>query len=526
MHTALITVDAITVRLRDRWLLKGASWRINAGEQWVVVGPNGAGKTTLVKAVAGLLPVVQGNILYPGFDGLPPHEAIAYMAGDERRTLWRQEQHLDQARSFAGRCNTTTTVRGWLDSQPAGRQLPSQKKDHLAQLIRELRLESLLDKPLMEISTGELSRILLARELIRRPRMLILDEPFEGLDVPGRQELKAVLDRMTASGLPMILVVHRLEEMLAATTHVLSVDDGQITVAMPVDAQARHWDVSSFSAAVPVEASDPPSFPESRQENGPTAGATIIEIQSATVRFGDVMVLDRLDWMVRSGEHWAVTGPNGAGKSTLLKLITGDCLQVYANRIRLFGMVRGTGQTLGEIRERLGVVSHGLARAYQKRISALEVVCSGFFDSVGLYRLCDAGRKRTAAAWLDRLGIATLAPKAFNQLSQGERQMILIARAMVKNPQLLILDEPCSGLDPVNRSRVLDLVERIGRGGSTGLIFVTHHEQEMPACITHRLVLERGQVAACGPVRKRDVAERWRREAGSGKKKAFCPPSS
>ena len=173
---------------------------------------------------------------------------------------------------------------------------------------------------------------------------------------------------------------------------------------------------------------------------------------------------------------------------------------MYANRVRIFGRERGRQQTLGEVRERLGVVSHGLARSYQKQMSAMDVVCSGFFDSVGLYRRCDDGQKKKAAAWMERLGLSGLACNPFNQLSQGQRQMILIARAMVKGPRLLIMDEPCSGLDPANRGLVLDLVERIGRTGITGLIFITHHEQEMPGCITHRLALDRGRVAACGPV--------------------------
>jgi molybdate transport system ATP-binding protein len=179
-------------------------------------------------------------------------------------------------------------------------------------------------------------------------------------------------------------------------------------------------------------------------------------------------------------------------------LITGDCLQVYANRIRLFGKDRGTAQTLWEIRERLGVVSHDLASGYQKRMSALDVVCSGFFDSVGLYRHCDAGQIKTAQRRLAQMDLSALSQTPFNQLSQGQRQMILIARAMVKSPKLLILDEPCAGLDPENRRTVLSLLERIGRRDTTGLIYVSHHEKEIPACITHRLSLDRGIVVRSG----------------------------
>jgi molybdate transport system ATP-binding protein len=222
-------------------------------------------------------------------------------------------------------------------------------------------------------------------------------------------------------------------------------------------------------------------------------GEPLIEMQAVTVRYGETIVLDRFSWTVDAGQHWAITGPNGAGKSTILKLITGDCLQVYANRIRLFGRARGTEQNLWEVKAQLGVISHDLAMAYQKRLSAMEVVCSGFFDSVGLYRHCDINQRQIAARWLARLGLASLGQIAFNQLSQGQRQMILIARAMVKSPRLLILDEPCAGLDPQNRQIVLKLVDQIGSSGQTGLIFVSHHENEIPACTTHRLMVDQGK---------------------------------
>jgi molybdate transport system ATP-binding protein len=225
-------------------------------------------------------------------------------------------------------------------------------------------------------------------------------------------------------------------------------------------------------------------------------------MQSVTVRFGDTTVLQRLNWQVCAGQHWAVSGPNGAGKSTLLKLITGDCLQVYANRVRLFGRGRGTAQARGEVREKLGVVSPDLAAQYQKRVTALEVVCSGFFDSVGLYRQCHAEQIASAATWMRRLSIDALAATPFNRLSQGQRQMVLVARAMVKTPVLLILDEPCAGLDLHNRAAVLDLVDHIGRCHAASVIFVSHHDREIPQCVTHRLVLEAGRVVQSGPIRQ------------------------
>jgi molybdate transport system ATP-binding protein len=454
MIRPFITIDRIAVRLRDRWLFNGLSWRINAGERWTVNGPNGAGKTTLAKAIAGRLPVVQGKIHYHAFNGMAPIDAVAYVASDARRDIWRCESNLDFGRSFAGRFNDVTTVRELIGRQPDD-HLPSPAIDtRLAAVVRRFNLQTLLDKPALAISTGEMSRVLVARELLRRPKMLILDEPFEGLDHAGRQDLNAMLDRLAATGLPILLITHRSEEMLPATTHVLTLDDGRIVGARAVEACA---DPSYPTAPVSCRAAQrhrPEPCAADVETKRPHSSQPLIDMQAVTVRYGATMVLDRLSWQVGEGQHWAVTGPNGAGKSTLLRLITGDCLQVYANRIRLFGKDRGAGQTLWEIRERLGVVSNDLAVGYQKQMSALDVVCSGFFDSVGLYRHCDDGQIRTAQDGLARMGIAALGPIPFNQLSQGQRQMVLIARAMVKSPRLLILDEPCAGLDPQNRRRV------------------------------------------------------------------------
>ncbi len=500
MTTPLITVDGISVRLRDRWLLNGSSWRINTGDQWAMIGPNGAGKTTLAKALAGLLPVVQGKIHYHAFDGVSPMDAIAYVASDARRDLWRRERILDHGRGFAGRFNDATSVRGLIGRQQAGSQLPCDMDADSIDVVERFDLEALLDKPVMALSTGEMSRVLVARELMRRPKMLILDEPFEGLDRSGRRKLIGIFERLAGSGLPILLIVHRPGEMLSTTTHVLAIDRGRILSAGAVDRSVDSFFGAKGVASQQRKPRHPKQRPAYRETGRRMASEPLIDMQAVTVRYGATIVLDRLTWAVGQGQHWAVTGPNGAGKSTILKLITGECLQVHANRIRLFGKNRGTGQSLGEIRQRLGVVSHDLATAYQKQTSGLEVVCSGFFDSVGLYRHCDAGQIETASMWLAKMGISALAHAPFNQLSQGQRQMVLIARAMVKSPRLLLLDEPCAGLDPENRLTVLGMVARIGRSGATGLIFVSHHENEIPDCITHRLSLDHGIAVRSGAI--------------------------
>jgi len=216
-----------------------------------------------------------------------------------------------------------------------------------------------------------------------------------------------------------------------------------------------------------------------------------------TVSYGGKPVLKNLNWSMRAGEHWALCGPNGSGKTTVVNLIAGENPQVYASDIRLFGRRRGSGDSIHDIRRRLGFMSCEFHLRHTRRLTAFEVVLSGFFDSVGLYRTADARQAESARGLMETLGIGGLTGRAFPRLSFGEQRMVLLARAVVKLPELLVLDEPCQGLDRVNRRRVIEMVDRICRLSATHIIYVTHHPDEIPACITHRLAL--APVAAGAP---------------------------
>jgi len=216
-----------------------------------------------------------------------------------------------------------------------------------------------------------------------------------------------------------------------------------------------------------------------------------VEVSGLTVRYGQLVAVHDVSFSAAAGQITAVLGPNGAGKTTLLSLITGDNLQGYANEIRLFGMLKGSGETVWDIRKKIGVVSPELQGRYRRGIRVRDVVASGLFDSIGLYRrLCPGDRERVEE-WMDLLGILPLAERAFDGLSYGERRMALIARAMVKSPLLLVLDEPCQGLDAANRRRMLRLIDRIGGATGTRVLYVSHYEDEIPSCINRILRLER-----------------------------------
>jgi molybdate transport system ATP-binding protein len=231
----------------------------------------------------------------------------------------------------------------------------------------------------------------------------------------------------------------------------------------------------------------------------------LIEMKDTTVKYKDLVVLDKLNWSMKRGENWVILGPNGSGKSTIVKLVVGDNLQGYANQIILFGKRKGSGETLWEIKKHLGVVSSELQVQYRKKMSAYDVIASGFYDSIGLYQYPTPEQKAIADEWIELLKIGDMANHPYHQLSYGQKRMILLARAMVKSPALLVLDEPCHGLDIPNRRRILKIVEMIG-GTPTNLLYVTNHKEEIPNCVTHVMRLQKGKMLSQG--RKEDVLQK------------------
>jgi len=469
--TPFISLDRITVRVRDRHILKDTTWRIYPGQQWAVIGPNGAGKSTLVRALAGLAPIVQGRSVRGGkMAGTIP---VGYVSFEGHRRIIAAEENQDHARHFSGRIDDLATARQMLDMETHG--------DVAAHWEDQLSVTHLLDRPLRHLSTGEIRKVLLYRAISENPDLLVLDEPFDGLDADSRRQLKQVVAELIQTGQQLVLVTHRWQDLPTGITHVLKVVDGRVDWQGPMGAFRPDDPALSPSDTNPIPL---PAKPETPTSPGST-DEPLVAMRRVQVAYGSVQVLEDVNWEVHHGENWMVVGPNGAGKSTMLNLITADNPQAYANDIRLFGRQRGSGESIWEIKQRIGHVSAATQINYRAAIPAASVVVSGFFDSVGLFRQASSAQRLAADTWMDHLGIQHLGPRPFDQLSHGEQRMVLLTRAMVKSPDLLIMDEPCQGLDPANRMRLLDLIERIGSRTPTVVIYVTHYPEETLPCITH-----------------------------------------
>ena len=229
----------------------------------------------------------------------------------------------------------------------------------------------------------------------------------------------------------------------------------------------------------------------SEAESTPTADI-LVEMHNVNVGWGDHAVLRNLNWTLRRGEHWLLRGPNGSGKTTFLELITGDNMQVFSNDIKIFGNRRGSGESIWDIKKRLGIVSYRMHVEYRMLggTSLLSVIISGLRDSIGLYGGAPTDMEiATAKKWLALGGFVGRESESFGSLSYGEQRAVLILRSAVKTPEILILDEPCHGLDEQYREKILQLMELIGNSGTTTMLHVTHDPSEVLECEKHILEL-------------------------------------
>jgi molybdate transport system ATP-binding protein len=507
-----ISLEDVSVRLRDGRALRHVHWQIRSDQTWAVVGPNGGGKSTLMKALCGRAPVAGGRIVYHFADnGRPPQDQIAYVAFDAQMRAAQREGVYHQARWNAGIDPGSLSVADYLSEGRVQERNPyqvtNQRPDpalflaHRQQVVELLGIEALLDRGLWQVSNGERRKVKLAEALLKQPRLLILDNPFTGLDAGFRARLAALIGGSLPGETCVVVVANGPDELPTSISHVLVVDNGQVVAQGPRDLGLNSaWPRQSLpphpNPAVPARCLPPrgEGVISPPLGKGPGEGGILVQMQGVNVAYGGVQVLSEIDWTVRPGERWALLGPNGAGKTTLLSLILGDNPQAYANDVTLFDRRRGSGESIWEIKRQIGWVAPELHLTYPRGVTCLEVVCSGFFDSVGLHRRPSPEQRAAARRWMERLGLSQYEVRAFGELSEGLQRLLLLARAVVKEPALLVLDEPCQGLDAAHRDRVLHIVDAIGARLDSSLIYVTHDSHALPASISHLLRLDRGRV--------------------------------
>ncbi|MFX2579373.1 molybdate ABC transporter ATP-binding protein ModF [Enterobacter quasiroggenkampii] len=464
-----------TFRLSDTRTLTIADLTLRAGESWAFVGTNGSGKSALARALAGELNLLKGE----------------YQSDFTRLTRLSFEQLQKLVSDEWQRNNTDLLSPGEDDTgRTTAEIIQNEVKDpaRCERLAEQFGITPLLDRRFKYLSTGETRKTLLCQALMSQPELLILDEPFDGLDVQSRAQLASLLASLNQQEYTLVLVLNRFDEIPDFIQHAGVLADCNLTETGEKTALLKQALIAQLAHSEQLDGITlpEPDAPSARHALDPHQPRIVL--RDGVVSYDDRPILNRLSWTVNPGEHWQIVGPNGAGKSTLLSLITGDHPQGYSNDLTLFGRRRGSGETIWDIKKHIGYVSSSLHLDYRVSTTVRNVILSGYFDSIGIYQAVSDKQHKLAQQWLDILGMDNrVADAPFHSLSWGQQRLALIVRALVKHPTLLILDEPLQGLDPLNRQLIRRFVDVLISEGETQLLFVSHHAEDAPSCITHRL---------------------------------------
>ena len=472
--TVIASLRHATLLVDGRRRFPCTDWDVGAGERWAVLGPSGSGKTLLAQALAGRVSLADGEAR------LADGATVSLVSAAEERALVALTSPYLQARYEASAELGAISVADVLGLPKVGRT-PAETR----RVLSRLGLLPLLQRRAAHLSHGERRKLLITRALLGEPSLLIVDDLVAGLDRRSRIEVARLLDRATALGVAVVLVASRPEEVRGLADLFLVVEKHRVVAKGVWRTVAPH--VRSSRPA-------PRASGIVRKQRKPRR-AELLCLDNVTVEGDGARILDRVRWTVRTGEHWALLGPNGSGKTTLLSLVLGDHPQAYAESVRVLGRRRGDGLSLWDWKRPIGHVSPELELHFRHDTTLVQVVASGLFDSIGLYREPSRPQLREVRAALKAVGLTRAGRTLVSALADGERRLALIARALVKRPRLLVLDELCRGLDPVQRARVLALLNRIALRGPT-LICVTHDPAELPRCVNRFLLLEHGRARA------------------------------
>lgn len=478
MEGSLLQLDQVSVKLGAQQVLKDINLTIEPGQHWAITGESGSGKSVLAHTLAGRH-FFSGHIVAAfGTPETYHHQIIVVEQQHRFKDLTNRSDFYYQQRFNSFDAERTATVEELLADyiNPANQA-------EADQWIQLLQVGRLLQEPLIQLSNGENKRLQLIIALLQRPTVLILDNPFVGLDVNGRTILHDILGKISTSGVTLILITTP-DQLSPCITHVATLDHGVLTGAVPID---QYVAPAAAVLSLPIEAALQASATEQD-----TNFESAIRMNNVSIAYEGKHILQHINWEVKRGERWCVSGPNGAGKSTLLSLITGDNPQAYANEIYLFDKRRGSGESIWDIKRKTGYVSPEMHLYFDFTATCFQAIASGLFDTIGLFRMLTPAQEALVNQWISLMQLEAKAHHGLARLSAGEQRLTLLARALIKHPALLILDEPCQGLDAAHTQLFRNLVDTICAHSATTLVYVSHYKEEIPSCVDKFLTLDKG----------------------------------
>jgi molybdate transport system ATP-binding protein len=500
MFNILFSINNATVRFLTNTLFKDLTFKINKGENWALIGQSGSGKSALLQTIAGRFNITGGTVTYHFGDELSNaqlnnsinlnNKLIALVEPRHHfRNLSNTTDFYYQQRYNSSDSEDALTVNDYLLSiKSVPRPSTYWTFDKTLSLLNLLGLR---DKQLIKLSNGETKRLMLAAALLKNPVLLLLDNPLTGLDVKTRQEFNGIIEQITASGISLIMAtpVHEIPD---AITHVAVLKNGAIVhQIVKAEFNARQFEPDTTDSIDTEELGNLLNIGKN-----PVAYNWIVKMDKVHIQYGDKVILDDVNWQLETGDRWALLGPNGAGKSTLLSLINGDNPQAYANNIILFDKKRGTGESIWDIKKKIGFVSPELHQYFPTDNSCLQVIESGYYDTLGLFRPSNKERAGVALRWMKALEIDQYARTLLKNIPASAQRLCLLARALIKNPSLLIFDEPCQGMDDHQQLHFKNLIDTICSLSNVTLIYVTHYQHEIPNSVDKVLRLDKGKVVS------------------------------
>ncbi|MBC2605004.1 ATP-binding cassette domain-containing protein [Pelagicoccus albus] len=442
------------------------NWEIIPGETWCVLGNNASGKSQLAASLAK-----------PDNDSIANAPSkVSLVSFETAQAEYDAEIEKDDS-DFLDRIDYGTTGMGLLKQS-------GKSTEEILPFATKYGLDKLLDRGYRQFSTGELRRLSLAREVLSDPDLLILDEPYEGLDVQSVQKISELIETLIQSGHQVILFANRRSDISPWCTHLALLEHGSLIAKGSIQEVQSNPELDRL---FPTEMGAAPKLPEAPEAH---SISPIFKLSEVQIKYGSTYQFKDLNWTLMPGDHSLIVGPNGCGKSSLLALLTGDHPQCYTNQIDIFGFRRGTGESIWEIKKNIGYLSPALHRDYRVSCDLTSVLISGFFDSIGLYQTPNAQQRRIALQWLELFDLQEHQRSSFRSLSYGQQRLALIARALIKQPPLVILDEPTQGLDDFNRQLVLSCLDRLAGLKQTTLLFVSHRVDEHLSLFKKRLQFE------------------------------------
>ncbi len=468
----MLKLSDITVWLGGKEVLQHIRFSLQPQEHLVITGRSGSGKTTLLQVLNGQV-LYSGTVALETADGRKP--LVVFVAQQHRfRNLFNLGDFYYQQRYNSSESEDALTV--WEELKACVEKQAPFDAEAAETVLEMVQLSSRRDAPVIQLSGGEHKRVQLAAACLCRAELVLLDNPFTGLDSNGKILLHDILNRMAATGVQLVMVTNEAA-IPACITHRLHLHEGRQVFFGKKEAYNAE---TSAGILPPARLPALQPFPEFREA---------LRMVNVIVAYNGKTILKELNWTVKRGERWQLKGKNGAGKSTLLSLVTGDNPQAYANELYLFDKRRGSGESIWDIKKRIGYMSPDIQWYFPQDITVAHAVGSGFFDTMGLFKKLNEAQTSLIRHWLCYFDLEKEAAQRLSSLPAGRQRMVMLVRALVKSPALLILDEPCHGLDEEQSARFIAYVDALMEQTDTTLIYVTHNEDEVPHTVTKQLTL-------------------------------------